>query len=61
MPWLFQQISRVIPTTWMIDASRGVILRGAGWTELRLHVVVLWSMAGLTLVLSARRFRKQIG
>ena len=27
------------PTTWLIDAARGVILRGGGWPELWLHAV----------------------
>ena len=37
MPLILQPISRAIPTTWMIDAARGVILRGAGWSELWPH------------------------
>ncbi|QEL19609.1 ABC transporter permease [Limnoglobus roseus] len=31
MPAVLQPISNLLPTTWMIDAARGVILRGAGW------------------------------
>ena len=34
-----------IPATWLIDASRGVILRGGGWQELWQHALVLWGMA----------------
>ena len=47
---------QLIPTTWMIDAARGVILRGAGWQELQLHVGVLWAMAVGMLVLSTAKF-----
>jgi ABC-2 type transport system permease protein len=53
-------VAQLIPTTWLIDASRGVILRGAGWRELWLHAVVLWSMALVVLVASTLKFRKQL-
>ena len=45
MPRFFWYVAQVIPTTWLIDAARGVILRGAGWAELWRHAVVLWIMA----------------
>src|SRR5262249_24858185 len=34
MPPFFWWVAQVIPTTWLIDAARGVILRNAGWAEL---------------------------
>src|SRR5262249_28154731 len=37
MPHIFYYLAHVIPTTWLIDAARGVILRGAGWRELWMH------------------------
>jgi ABC-2 type transport system permease protein len=61
MPWLFWGLSQVIPTTWMVDASRSVILRGAGWAELTPNAAILWAMAVLSVVVSSRRFRKQLG
>jgi ABC-2 type transport system permease protein len=60
MPTPFWVLSQIIPTTWMVDASRGVILRGAGWAELQGNALILWTMAVLTLMLSATRFRKQL-
>jgi ABC-2 type transport system permease protein len=60
MPPVFWYIAQLIPTTWMIDAARGVILRGAGWHELRLHVVVLWAMAFGMFLLSTLKFRKRL-
>lgn len=60
MPAVFRAISRFLPTTWMIDAARGVILRGAGWDELRLHALILFAMLIAALVASAARFRKRI-
>src|SRR5262249_27004723 len=32
MPAFFRYLSQLVPATWLIDAARGVILRGAGWT-----------------------------
>jgi ABC-2 type transport system permease protein len=61
MPTVFQWVARCFPTTWMIDASRGVILRGASWSELWQHAAVLWGMSAIVLVLAAARFRKQLG
>jgi ABC-2 type transport system permease protein len=60
MPLVFRYIAKCIPTTWMIDACRGVILRGAGWSELWTHSLVLWCMAIATLVLATIRFRKKL-
>jgi ABC-2 type transport system permease protein len=60
MPMFFQYVAQVVPTTWLIDASRGVILRGAGWAELWQHAAVLWGMAAATLTLSAVRFHKKL-
>jgi ABC-2 type transport system permease protein len=60
MPLVFQYAAQVIPTTWLIDAARGVILRGAGWPELWLQGLVLWGMAGAILVLSTLRFHKRL-
>jgi ABC-2 type transport system permease protein len=60
MPPFFYYASQIIPTTWMIDAARGVVLRGAGWEELKLHSVVLWTMATALFVLSTLRFHKRL-
>src|SRR5205823_4856550 len=60
MPWFFWYLAQLIPTTWMIDAARGVILRGAGWPELWKHAAVLWTMAVVVLVLAMLKFRKRL-
>jgi ABC-2 type transport system permease protein len=60
MPVFFYYLAQVVPTTWMIDAARGVILRGAGWGELRFHAVVLWGMALGLILLSTLRFHKRL-
>ncbi|MFO0809611.1 MAG: ABC transporter permease [Gemmataceae bacterium] len=60
MPWVFQKVAMGVPTTWLIDASRGVILRGAGWKELWPHTAILWGMATVVLTASALRFHKRL-
>ena len=52
--------AQVIPTTWLIDAARGVILRGAGWRELWPHALVLWGMGITGLAVSSLKFRKRL-
>ena len=60
MPAFFWYIAQAFPTTWMIDASRGVILRGAGWSELWPHSLVLWGMGIGSFFLAALKFRKRL-
>jgi ABC-2 type transport system permease protein len=60
MPWFFQQVALLIPTTWLIESARGVILRGAGWRELWLNALVLWGMAVFMLTASTLRFHKKL-
>ena len=60
MPAFFWYVAKFVPTTWMIDASRGVILRGAGWAELWPNAAVLTVMAILALVTSSVTFQKRI-
>jgi ABC-2 type transport system permease protein len=60
MPKIFWYIAQLVPTTWLIDAARGVILRGAGWAELWLHFIVLWGMALGAMAFSAFRFHKRL-
>jgi ABC-2 type transport system permease protein len=61
MPWPFWYLAQVFPTTWLIDAARGVILRGAGWRELWPHSVVLWGMGVAVFALAMFKFHKRLG
>ncbi len=60
MPRFFQGLAYLVPTTWMIDAARGVIFRGTGWPELREHALVLCGMSLVLLAASMFRFRKRL-
>ena len=60
MPAFFRYVAQAVPTTWLIDAARGVILRGAGWAELWPHAAVLWGMALGVLIFSTLKFHKRL-
>lgn len=60
MPLLFYLLSYLVPATYMVDISRGIILRGAGAAELWSDAVVLLFMGVCILLLATRRFRKMI-
>jgi ABC-2 type transport system permease protein len=60
MPWLLKPLAFCFHTTWMIDASRSVILRGGGWVELWQHAAVLWSMAIGALVFGSLQVKKRL-
>lgn len=61
MPLFFQYVALIFPTTWLIDAARGVILRGAGWAELWHHAVILWLMGLAMFAMAMLKFRKRLG
>ncbi|MCI0638153.1 MAG: ABC transporter permease [Gemmataceae bacterium] len=60
MPAFFWYVAQIFPTTWLIDAARGVILRGAGIAELWVHSVVLWSMGIAMFTLAMLKFHKRL-
>lgn len=60
MPIVFWYIAQLFPTTWLIDAARGVILRGAGWRELWIHGIVLWAMGIAAFGLAMAKFHKRL-
>jgi ABC-2 type transport system permease protein len=60
MPMIFRWVGQVIPATYMINITRGVILRGAGVQDLWVNAVVLFVMGAVVLVIAANRFNKMI-
>jgi ABC-2 type transport system permease protein len=60
MPLQFQMVSKIIPTTYFIDVTRGVILRGASLAELWTNGAVLLLMALVAVGLAARQFHRQL-
>jgi ABC-2 type transport system permease protein len=59
MPPFFQAISRIIPTTYYIRILRGIILRGAGVSDLWTQAAVLTLMGTGAILLAARQFVRQ--
>jgi ABC-2 type transport system permease protein len=60
MPGVLQVLANLIPMTWMIDAARGVIIRGAGWRELWPNAAVLTGMAVVVIAFAASQFKKRV-
>jgi ABC-2 type transport system permease protein len=60
MPVILKPLAYCFHTTWMIDASRSVILRGGGWHELWQHAVVLSSMAAGALIFGSLQVQKRL-
>jgi ABC-2 type transport system permease protein len=52
------QVSQAAPATWLIDATRGVILREAGLAELWVNAAVLWGMALAMLAFSSFKVQR---
>jgi ABC-2 type transport system permease protein len=61
MPAQFQIISKIIPTTYLIQIFRGVILRGAEFQDLWKQGLILAAMSVFMITVAALRFRKKVG
>jgi drug efflux transport system permease protein len=61
MPRFFQWVSNIIPTTYLIQIFRGVILRGAELGDLWKQGLILTAMSVLMITVAAARFRKKTG
>jgi ABC-2 type transport system permease protein len=60
MPLVFRALSNLVPATYMIKIFRGIILRGAGLTELYWDGLVLLAMGIFVLLLAATKFKKMV-
>lgn len=60
MPLFFYLISYLVPASYYINITRGIILRGAGIMHLWLDGLALFAMGSFLLVLAARRFQKKV-
>lgn len=59
MPPFFQGVSRFIPVTYYIRILRGIVLRGAGFSDLWSNAAVLSLMGIVTILIAARLFVRQ--
>jgi ABC-2 type transport system permease protein len=60
MPFVFHAISYLVPASYFINITRGIILRGAGLQHLWLDALALFLMGTFLLVIAARRFSNKI-
>jgi ABC-2 type transport system permease protein len=60
MPWIFWAIGACLPTTYFIELSRAIILRGASLGEFYSHLGILAAMGAGLFALCALRFRQKI-
>jgi len=61
MPAFFQWVSKIIPTTYLIQIFRGIILRGAELQDLWKQGLILTAMSIFMISVAAMRFRKKTG
>jgi ABC-2 type transport system permease protein len=57
MPLWAYVASTIVPSTYMIEIARGVILRGAGLAELWTDGAILFAMGIVLLLVAAKRFK----
>ncbi len=55
-----QWVAHVLPLTWFIQVARGVMVRGAGFGELVLPLVVLVGMGAALFALAVVRFGREL-
>lgn len=60
MPLFFYLISYLVPASYYINITRGIILRGAGIMHLWLDGLALFAMGSFLLIMAARRFQKKV-
>lgn len=60
MPWIFHALSYLVPASYFVNITRGIILRGAGLRHLWTDALVLFAMGAFLLVIAARRFQNKV-
>ena len=60
MPFFFHAISYLVPATYFINITRGIILRGAGIAHLWADATALFLMGTVLLLVAARRFQNKV-
>jgi len=60
MPRVVQAIAQALPLTHYLRVVRGILLRGAGWQEVRTEFLWLCVMLAVVLLIAALRFKKKL-
>lgn len=61
MPWVLQQVTRIIPARYFIRILRGVTLKGAGFTELWPSAAALLAIGLVWTLIAMKKFSDKIG
>ncbi len=60
LPTVLRYVAQILPATHFIAISRGIIIRGASFSDLWEHVAALLAIAVVLVAASARAFRKTV-
>lgn len=60
MPRFLQLLSRLVPLTYILIITRGIVLKGVGLPELAPSVVAVTLFGAALLILAAARFKKRL-
>ncbi len=60
MPWIFQKIAYFVPLTYLNDAMRGIMLKGSGFGDIWIDIVVLLGFLLLFFGLGVVRFNRDV-
>jgi drug efflux transport system permease protein len=60
MPKIFYIISYFVPASYYINITRGIILRGAGLSQLWIDALALFAIGSFLLIVAARRFQNKV-
>jgi len=60
MPKFFYVLSYFVPASYYINITRGIILRGAGLSQLWIDALALFAIGSFLLIVAARRFQKKV-
>jgi ABC-2 type transport system permease protein len=60
MPWIFQKIAYILPLTYVNDALRAVMLKGAGVGDIWIDIVVLLGFTAIFFYLGVTQFNRDI-
>jgi ABC-2 type transport system permease protein len=60
IPAILYPISYLVPATYFINITRGIILRGAGLPQLWTDGLALLVIGVFLLIIAARRFQKKV-
>ena len=60
MPWIFQKIAYILPLTYVNNALRAVMLKGAGVGDIWIDIVVLLGFTAVFFVVGVSQFNRDI-